>query len=79
MLKNAKVINGYEDVLISLDTGLYCPLNRYSCDLYMKPRWISKYDIMKVCSCEYVGDNIRKHIIGNDTENLWTWEREDEA
>ncbi|RGD73848.1 hypothetical protein [Anaerofustis stercorihominis] len=78
VLKNANFFNTFDDVLIGLETGLNCPLNEYDDDLYIKPRGLSTLDIVKVCSCEYVGYNIQKHIIGNDTEDLWTWEREDD-
>ena len=76
VLKNAKIFNTFDDILIGLETGLNCPLNEYDDDLYIKPRGFSKLDIVKVCSDEYVGDNIRKHII--DNLDLWTWRREDD-
>ena len=78
LLKNIKRVDVYDDLLISLETSRYIPLNYYDDDLYMEPKGISKLDIVKVCSCAYTVDNIRKHIVNCDEKNLWTWEKEDE-
>ena len=63
VLKDTKLYGKAEDLLINLTYGTYLKLQK-----------IKEKDILKVCSCEYVGDNIREHIIGK--EDFWTWERE---
>ena len=63
VLKDAKLYDETEDLLINLTRGTFLRLQE-----------IREEDIAKLCSCEYVGDNIREHII--EKENFWTWEEE---
>lgn len=74
VLKNARTAFDTNDIIVNLKTGGYLKLNNYNDDLKDKDR-DKKFDIMKVCSHSYVGDNIKEHII--DKEDYWTWEREE--
>lgn len=70
------VENSYtKNMLVSLKDGGYLSLDDYNDDL--KDRDNSKYDIVKICQNDYVGDNFRDHVIKN-TDN-WTWERQEEV
>ena len=65
-----------DDLLISLNEGGYLYFSSYNKSLEDKD---DKYfDIMKVCQYEYVGDNIRSHIL-KQNENDWIWIREEET
>ena len=63
----------FKDCLISLESGCYINFDDYNNDL--KDNINRKYDIVKVCQNDYVGDNFRDHII-NNTQN-WTWIRKE--
>lgn len=65
-----------EDLFISLNNGGYLNFSNYNenlndCD-------DKDYDIMKVCQNNYVGNNIRSHILKQDKDD-WTWIREEET
>ena len=92
-LKNGAIVeirNGYKyilllncgderhrnDLLISLNSGGCLYLSSY--DENLKDCDDEYYDIMKVCQCEYVGDNIISHILKQNEDN-WTWIREEET
>lgn len=65
-----------EDLFISLNSGGYLNFSNYNenlndCD-------DKDYDIMKVCQNNYVGNNIRSHILKQDKDD-WTWIREEET
>lgn len=60
-----------DDLLISLNNGGYLYFSSY--DENLKDCDDEYYDIMKVCQYEYVGDNIRNHIISHNDK--WTWIR----
>lgn len=75
LLLNTK--NSYcKNCLISLDDGGYLNFDDYNDDL--KICYDSEYDIVKICQHEYVGDNIRCHIL-KQNENDWTWIRVEET
>ena len=65
-----------EDLFISLEDGEYLNFDGYSKKL--KNCSDENYDIMKVCQNDYVGDNIRSHIL-KQNEDDWTWIREEET
>ena len=65
-----------EDLFISLENGEYLNFDGYSKKL--KNCSDENYDIMKVCQNDYVGDNIRSHIL-KQNEDDWTWIREEET
>lgn len=65
--------NQKEDIFIDLKDGSYWELSRYENNLIH--RYDKHSDIMKICNMDYVGDNIKKHII-NDTDE-WTAVREE--
>lgn len=68
---------GYrDDLFISLNDGGYLEFSYY--DKSLEYEYDEYFDIMKVCQCEYVGDNIRSHIL-KQNENDWTWIREEET
>lgn len=65
-----------DDLFISLNNGGHLNFSNYNENL---KNCIDKdYDIMKVCQCYYVGDNIRSHIL-KQNEDDWTWIREEET
>lgn len=75
LLLNTK--NSYcKNCLVSLDDGGYLSFDDYNDDL--KDCDDSEYDIVKICQHEYVGDNIRCHIL-KQNENDWTWIRVEET
>lgn len=82
VLLNIKEFESVKDFLIDLKSGDYLELEDYTSGLHYKGS--VKYDIMKVCSNVYVGDNFRHHIINDfdykyDYDHAeWTWERETE-
>lgn len=76
LLKNCYVYEDEVDVLISLSNGEYLDLSYYDEDLIHY--YDSCFDIMKVCQNDYVGDNIRSHVLKQD-EDDWTWDREEET
>ena len=65
-----------EDLFISLNDGGYLLLPNYNENL--KDCIDKDFDIMKVCQNDYVGDNIRSHVLKQD-EDDWTWVREEET
>lgn len=65
-----------EDLFISLENGEYLNFDGYNKKL--KKCSNKKFDIMKVCQNDYVGDNIRSHIL-KQNEDDWTWIREEET
>lgn len=67
---------GYKDLLINISNGNYIALDDYDENLKEKYGCVD-LDIMKVCQKEYVGDNIRAHII--NAEDEWTWIRKEET
>ena len=71
------VENSYaKNMLVSLKDGGYLDLDDYNDDL--KDSDNAKYDIVKICQNDYVGDNIHSHILKQD-EDDWTWVREEEV
>lgn len=74
LLKTKSYDNG-KAILVNLADGCYLPYSGYNEDLTHN---IKLSDIMKVCQYEYVGDNIRSHIL-KQNENDWTWIREEET
>ena len=70
------VENSYtKNMLVSLKDGGYLDFDDYNDDL--KDCSNAKYDIVKICQNDYIGNNFRDHVI-NDTDN-WTWVREEEV
>lgn len=65
-----------DDLFISLNGGRFLCLSYY--DESLKDHDDEYFDIMKVCQCEYVGDNIISHILKQNEDN-WTWIREEET
>lgn len=65
-----------EDLFISLNSGGYLNFSHYNENL--KCCSDKDFDIMKVCQNDYVGDNIRSHILKRN-EDDWTWIREEET
>lgn len=63
-------------MFISLNEGGYLEFSSY--DENLKDCDDEYFDIMKVCQCEYVGDNIISHILKQNEDN-WTWIREEET
>lgn len=63
----------FRDCLVSLKDGYYIKFDDYNNDL--NDCTDRKYDIVKVCQNDYVGDNVRDHIINN--KDNWTWIRKD--
>lgn len=76
LLLNTYYCNEKDDYLISLRNGGYIEFDDYDKNLESKDGE-KKYDIMKVCQNEYVGDNFRNHVI-NDRDK-WTWKRQEEV
>lgn len=74
LLKTKSYDNG-KAILVNLANGSYLPYLGYNGDLTYHKKLL---DIMKVCQHEYVGDNIRSHILKQD-EDDWTWIREEET
>ena len=74
LLKTKSYDNG-KAILVNLADGCYLPYSGYNEDLTHNTKLS---DIMKVCQYEYVGDNIRSHIL-KQNENDWTWIREEET
>ena len=64
-----------KNMLVSLKDGGFLNLDDYNDDL--KDRDNRKYDIVKICQNDYIGNNFRDHVI-NDTDN-WTWVRKEEV
>lgn len=73
VLKDTKVSGDIEDILVSLEDGCYLCFRYYNENL-KDNGGDDKFDIMKVCSHSYVGDNIRDHILYS--REKWTWERQ---
>lgn len=63
-----------DTLLICLDDGCYSKLSYYDEDL--RDCDDSNLDIMKVAQSEYVGDDIRNHVLKKN-ENDWTWIRDE--
>lgn len=63
-----------DDLFILLEDGGYLKLSYYNENL--KDCSDKDLDIMKVCQNDYVGDNIRSHVLKQD-EDDWTWVREE--
>lgn len=64
-----------ESLLVSLKRGDYLRFAGY--DENLKYYGDSNFDIMKVAQSDYVGDDIRNHIL-KWNENDWTWIRDEE-
>ncbi len=75
LLLNTKYYDEIEDLLVNLAEGTNMSYSKYDDDLTAS---FELDDIMKVCQHEYVGDNIRNHILKQD-EDDWTWNREEET
>lgn len=75
VLKDTKLYDAKKDLIVSLTSGGYLLLSYYDENLKDKDG-DDKFDIIKVCSQRYVGENIRDHILNNREQ--WTWEREEE-
>lgn len=75
LLLNTKYYDEIEDLLVNLAEGTNMSYSKYDDDLTAS---FELDDIMKVCQHEYVGDNIRNHILKRN-ENDWTWIREEET
>lgn len=75
LLLKIKSYDEIEDLLVNLANGYYLPYLEYNEDLTHNDKLL---DIMKICQHEYVGDNIRRHILKQD-EDDWTWIREEET
>lgn len=75
LLLNTKFYDDEKPILVNLEDGCYLYYLDYNEDL---TRGNKLLDIMKVCQHEYVGDNIRRHIL-KQNENDWTWIREEET
>ena len=65
-----------ENLFISLEAGGYLQLSDYNENLNDCSR--KRFDIMKVCQHDYVGNNIRSHILKRN-EDDWTWIRGEET
>ena len=76
LLFNCCTFGNKEDLFISLDDGCYLKLSNYNENL--NDCSDENYDIMKVCQNDYVGDNIRSHIL-KQNEDDWTWIREEKT
>ena len=63
-----------ESILVSLKDGNFLPFSDYEEDL--KFCGDSDFDIMKVAQSDYVGDDIRNHVLKRN-ENDWTWIRDE--
>lgn len=72
LLFNCCKYGNKEDLFISLDDGCYLKLSNYNENL--NDCSDKKLDIMKVAQSDYVGDDIRNHIINHNDE--WTWVRD---
>lgn len=75
VLKNSKYYGGKTDIIVDLRNTQFLVLKEYNNDLTFC-NGETEYDIMAVCSNNYVGDNIRDHIINNEEEK-WTWKRQE--
>lgn len=75
LLLNTKLYDDEKPILVNLADGCYLYYLDYNEDLTHGNKLL---DIMKVCQHEYVGDNIRRHIL-KQNENDWTWIREEET
>lgn len=75
LLLNTKLYDDEKPILVNLADGCYLHYLNYNEDLTHDNKLL---DIMKVCQHEYVGDNIRRHIL-KQNENDWTWIREEET
>lgn len=65
--------NNSDNSLISLTNGTWLSFSIYNDDLTYC--YDSEFDIMKVAQSDYVGDDIRNHIINHNDE--WTWVRDE--
>lgn len=74
LLLNTKLYDDEKPILVNLANGCYLPYLGYNEDLTHNNKLL---DIMKICQHEYVGDNIRNHIL-KWNENDWTWIRDEE-
>lgn len=75
LLLKTKYYGEIKDLLVNLAEGTNLSYSDYDDDLTAS---FQSNDIMKVCQHEYVGDNIRSHILKQD-EDDWTWIREEET
>ena len=73
VLKDTKCYVDKKDLLVDLTSSRYLSLNDYDDNLLIHGD--EDFDVMKVCSMQYVGDNIKNHII--NSEDIWTWERQE--
>lgn len=75
LLLKTKSYENVKAILVNLANGCFLPYLGYNEDLTHNSKLL---DIMKICQHEYVGDNIRCHIL-KQNENDWTWIREEET
>lgn len=75
LLLKTKSYDNEKPILVNLADGCYLYYLDYNEDLTHDNKLL---DIMKICQHEYVGDNIRCHIL-KQNENDWTWIREEET
>lgn len=73
-LASVKNTREEENIFVNIKKGGWIGLSDFNYNLKNK-YGNNKYDIIKLCNEDYVGDNIRYHII-NDTDE-WTAEREE--
>lgn len=75
LLRTREDISSSQNMIISLNDGLYIDLDDY--DEELKNEADSKYDIIAVDAEDYAGDSIRAHglIKYRKAEEKWTWER----
>lgn len=68
--------------IFNIKTGDYVSLDDYDENLIDKTYFLDgKCDIMKVCSCEYTGDNLRSFGLTSSAHNpeQWTWWRKEKV
>lgn len=71
-----------KSMFIELETGNYLDFDDYENDLTYHNERYSEFDIMKVCQNDYVGDNIKLHILKRSQicgAKHWTWERQEKV
>ena len=76
LLFNCCKYGNKENLFISLEDGGYLKFSDYNENL--NDCSDKKFDIMKVCQHDYVGNNIRSHVL-KQGEDDWTWVREEET
>ena len=76
LLFNCCKYGNKETLFISLNSGGYLEFDNY--DENLNDCSNKKFDIMKACQNNYVGNNIRSHILKRN-EDDWTWIRGEET